>query len=156
MIEPDKIGELGYSLLRLYEVTGITRYRDAAAVMGEVLAAQVRTGNATQSPWPFRVYAETGVVREQYCAHVIAPIALFDELIRLGIGTAAVPAARQIAWNWLMTYPMQNDNWSNYFEDVEIRATATNMTQMNAMMTARYLLRHPDRPTRLGSACPRA
>jgi hypothetical protein len=144
VIEPDKIGELGYSLLRLYEVTGVTRYRDAAVVMGEVLAAQVRTGSATQSPWPFRVYAETGVVREQYSAHVISPIELFDELIRLGLANAAVPTARQIAWTWLMTYPMQNDNWSNYFEDVEIRPSATNITQLNALMTARYLLRHPD------------
>jgi hypothetical protein len=54
VIEPDKLGEFGYSLLRLYQVTGVVRYRDAAVVMGVVLAAKVRTGSSTQSPWPFR------------------------------------------------------------------------------------------------------
>jgi hypothetical protein len=144
VIQPDKIGELGYSLLRLYEVTGVTRYRDAAVEMGGVLAAKVAVGDATHSPWPFRVYAETGVVREAYCAHAIAPIELFDELDRLGLGNASMQTARTLAWNWLMAFPIQNDNWSNYFEDVPIRPSATNVTQLNALMTARYLLRNPD------------
>jgi len=144
VIEPDKLGELGFSLLRLYEATGITRYRDAAVAMAGVLAAHVRPGDATRSPWPFRVYAQTGAIREEYSAHVIAPIELFDELARLGLASAAMQAARTTAWSWLLAYPLQNDEWATYFEDVPIQSDLGNITQMNALMTARYLLRHPE------------
>ena len=145
VIEPDKIGELGYAMVQLYEFTGDTRYRDAAIQAANVLAAKVRTGNSTQSPWPFRVVARTGVIKEQYTAHVISPIQLFDELIRLQLGqTAAYQTARQTAWTWLMTYPMQNNTWSNYFEDVAIQSGLGNLNQLNALMVARYLLEHPE------------
>ena len=43
-----------------------------------------------------------------------------------------------------MTYPMQNNVWANYFEDVPIRTDLGNVSQMNALMTARYLLLHPE------------
>src|SRR5262249_8777308 len=109
-----------------------------------VLASHVRTGNASQSPWPFRVYAQTNSIREQYSAHVIAPIKLFDELIRLNIGNvAAYQSARQTAWTWLMTYPIQNNVWANYFEDVAIRSSPDNLNQLVAGETARYLMQHP-------------
>ncbi len=99
----------------------------------------------TQSPWPFRVYAQTNVIREEYSAHVISPIRLFDELIRLNLGNvAAYRTARQTAWTWLMAYPMRNNVWSNYFEDVAIAETPSNFTQMNAGETARYLMQHPE------------
>ena len=80
-IEPDKVGSLGLALLQLYQHTGVARYRDAAIASANALAANVRTGGATASPWPFRVHAESGAVKEDYTAHVIAPIALLTELI---------------------------------------------------------------------------
>ena len=85
------------------------------------------------------------MIKEQYTAHVISPIELFDELIRLQLGkTAAYQTARQTAWTWLMTYPMQNNIWSNYFEDVAIQSGLGNFNQLNALMVARYLLGHPE------------
>lgn len=144
VIEPDKLGELGTSLLRLSEATGVARYRDAALTMAGVLASRVRSGDATHSPWPFRVEAETGVVREEYSAAVIAPIELFDELARRGLASAGMQAARATAWSWLLAVPMQNERWANYFEDVPIREDLDNVTQMSPLMTARYLLRHPE------------
>ena len=144
-LEPDKIGELGYGWLLLYKFNGNTRYRDAAIHSADVLAAKVRTGNANQSPWPFRVQAQTGQVREDYCAHVVSSIELFDELIRLGLGnTAAYQSARQTVWNWLVAYPLQNNAWANYFEDVGIHGDLGNTNQMNPMMLARYLMEHPE------------
>ena len=74
VIEPDKVGEMGYAWLQLYRFNGNTLFRDAAIAAADALASHVRTGTATQSPWPFRVYAQTGVVREDYCADVIGPI----------------------------------------------------------------------------------
>ena len=145
VIEPDKVGELGDAWLQLYRFGRNTDFRDAAIAAADALASHIRTGNSSQSPWPFRVYADSGVVREDYCANVIGPIKLFDELIRLGLGnTGAYQAARQTAWNWLMAYPMKNRIWSNYFEDVPIQPDTNNLNQYSPMMTARYLLEHPE------------
>ncbi len=146
-IEPDKFGELGdFGYLRFYKITGETKYRDAAIACADALAANVRNGNTTQSPWPYRVNGQTGAVVEEYCAHVIAPIRLFDELIRLNLGNvAAYQAARTTAWNWLMTYPMTNNFWTKYFEDVGIDGSHNgNLNQYNPGQTVRYFLERPD------------
>lgn len=149
VVEPDKLGELGFhGYLRFYELTGETNFLDAALACADALAAHVRTGNATNSPWPFRVIAQSGVTasNEEYCADVVAPVRLFDELIRLGLGdTNAYQAARQTAWNWLMTYPMTNGVWGNYFEDVPPQpGSLTNTNQYDPGQTARYLMEHPE------------
>jgi beta-lactam-binding protein with PASTA domain len=145
VIEPDKIGELAVAFVQYYQYSGVTRFRDAAIQAADVLAAHIRTGDATHSPWPFRVYGQTNAIREEYSAHVISPIRLFDNLIRLNLGnTAAYQSARQTAWNWLMTYPMTNNVWANYFEDVTIKSNLSNTNQLNAAETARYLMQHPE------------
>ena len=75
VIEPDKLGELGYGYLKFYELTGEARYREAAIACASALARHVRSGDADHSPWPFRVYAETDVAREEYSANVSVPSA---------------------------------------------------------------------------------
>jgi hypothetical protein len=146
VIEPDKVGELGYAYARFYELTGDTRYRDAAIAWANVLARQVRAGDATRSPWPFRVDAMSGAAREEYTAHVLGPIMLFDALTRLGIGDmAAYGTARQTAWAWLMAYPIRTNTWTAYFEDVPIQSDPTaNPNQYIPLQTARYLIEHQD------------
>jgi Concanavalin A-like lectin/glucanases superfamily/Bacterial Ig domain len=145
-IEPDKIGELGNALLQLYKYDGNVRYRDAAIQAGNVLSSKVRVGTISQSPWPYRVNAHTGVVREDYCGDVIGPITLLDNLIASGLGdTAAYRAARTTAWNWMMAFPMQNNVWTQYFEDSPIENPYNvNINNYDAIMTARYLLMHPE------------
>ncbi|HSX34436.1 MAG TPA: Ig-like domain-containing protein [Candidatus Saccharimonadales bacterium] len=144
-IQPDKVGELGLGFLQLYQQTGITTYRDAAVNAANALVSHVRVGNATQSPWPFRVKAADNTVREQYSAHVISSIELFDKLIKLNLGTpASYQTTRQTAWNWLLQYPMANNVWANYFEDVGTRTGTDNINSLNPMMTARYLLQYPE------------
>jgi hypothetical protein len=145
-LEPDKIGELGFAWLQLYKYNGNTRFRDAAIQAANVLASKIRTGTMTQSPWPFRVRASNNVIAEDYCADVIGPITLFDGLIAAGLGnTAAYQTARTTAWNWMMTYPMQNNKWAQYFEDVSMQSIYdNNLNQYDANMTARYLLEHPE------------
>jgi Concanavalin A-like lectin/glucanases superfamily/Bacterial Ig domain len=151
MIEPDKMGELGINgYLRFYQITGEVRYLNGAIACADALASHVRVGSATQSPWPFRVNAQFNTldpqIPEDYNAHVIAPIRLFDELIRLNLGNvAAYQVARTTAWNWLMAYPMVNNNWANYFEDDPKQAdNLFNLTQYAPGQTARYLLEHPE------------
>ncbi len=145
VIEPDKVGEQGFAFLQMYEQTGNTTYRDAAVNAANALAGHVRAGDATHSPWPFRVVAATGAVRDEYSAHTVAPIELFDELIRLGLGnTAGYQAARNTAWTWTLTYPYQNGHWDGYFEDIPNKTTLFNPNQLNPLMLARYVLEHPN------------
>jgi hypothetical protein len=146
VIEPDKVGELGFAYVRMFELTGDGRYRDAAVACADALVKHVRTGDATQSPWPFRVYARTNVPREEYSANVVGSIELFDELGRLSVGdVSAYKRARSMAFEWLMRVPMTNDAWSGYFEDIDIHSDpAENPNQYSAMRTARWLLAHKE------------
>ena len=149
VIEPDKVAELGFAYLQAFEIMGDARYRDAAVACADALAAHVRAGDAIHSPWPFRVHAETGVIREEYSSNVIAAIVLFDELGRLDFGdTAAYAAARATALDWLVRVPLRNDAWSGYFEDIEIQSDpSANPNQYSALRTARWLIAHPDADT---------
>ncbi|HUD47498.1 MAG TPA: hypothetical protein VMR33_11745 [Candidatus Baltobacteraceae bacterium] len=147
-LEPDKVGELGCAYLQFYEFTLDEKYLQAAIHCADALAAHVRPGDQSHSPWPFRVDARTGTrIREEYTANTIGPIRLFDELLRLGRGRQKSYArARAVAWHWLMTYPIQNQVWTQYFEDVLIYPDyQTNRNQYSALETARYLLQHPEK-----------
>lgn len=147
MLEPDKVGEVGVAALRYWEMSGKQEYLDAAIRCADALASNVRAGTEQQSPWPFRVDAATGTYSpSEYCANTVAPVRLFDELIRTGQGqTSAYAAARDMAWAWMLRYPLQNNVWQNYFEDVGNGAGwGGNLTQYDALETARYLLDHPE------------
>jgi hypothetical protein len=145
VIEPDKVAELGNAYLTVWQLTEDLRYRDAALACAKALARHVRPGDAAHSPWPFRVVAETGFVREEYTANVAPALRLFDRLTRLRLGdSAAWQRARQTAWAWLLAHPFQNDVWSNYFEDVPWQPDTKNVNQYVAGELARYLLEHPE------------
>src|SRR5436853_1700852 len=53
-IEPDKGGIAGYALALLYDETKEHRYLDEALQTARGLAANMRQGTDSQSPWPFR------------------------------------------------------------------------------------------------------
>lgn len=147
-IEPDKVGQLGLAYLRFHQITLDKKYLDAARRCANALARHVRPGDASHSPWPFRVDARTGKkIREEYTAHTVGPIRLFDEMIRMDHGDVdAYRAARRLAWKWLMRYPVQNNVWTQYFEDIYIYPDyRTNINQYCALETARYVLQHPQR-----------
>ena len=59
-IEPHVVGEDGYGYLRLYEMTGNTKYLKAAIRCAEALAKNFKPGNATESPWPYRCHGRDG------------------------------------------------------------------------------------------------
>ena len=146
-LEPDKVGELGCAYLQFYEFTLEKKYLQAALHCADALASHVRPGDERHSPWPFRVDAATGTrIREEYTANTIGPIRLFDELIRLRQGDQkSYVRARSMAWRWLMKYPVENQVWTQYFEDVQIYANyRINRNQYSALETARYLLQHPE------------
>jgi len=102
-IEPPVVGEDGYAYLRLYEMTGNTKYLRAAIRCANALVKNYKAGNEKNSPWPVRCYARDGKAdggpMGPYSANVIEPIMLFDELIRLGHGDVAGYArVRAGAW----------------------------------------------------------
>jgi hypothetical protein len=102
-----------------------------------------KPGDAANSPWPLRCYARDGKVMFPYSANVVEPIMLFDELMRIGQGdTASYQRVREGSWDWLMKYPMQNNVWVGYFEDVP--GSMDNMNQVIPLEFARYILLHPE------------
>ena len=148
-VEPHVVGEDGYAYLRLYEMTGNTKYLQAAIRCAEALVKNYKPGDADISPWPYRCFARDGSIAGNkamfpYSANVVEPIMLFDELIRLNQGDAAsYKRVRAGAWDWLMKYPMQNNVWVGYFEDVQ--ASMGNMNQVIPLEFARYVLLHPEK-----------
>ena len=72
------------------------------------------------------------------------PIMLLDELIRINQGdTASYKIVRDGAWAWLMKYPVQNNVWVGYFEDVQ--ASMGNMNNVIPLELGRYVLLHPEK-----------
>ena len=148
-VEPHVVGEDGYAYLRLYEMTGNTKYLRAAIRCADALAKNFKPGDENNSPWPYRCHARDGSLQNgkgmfPYCANVVEPIMLLDELLRLDQGdTAAYKRVREGAWAWLMKYPMQNNVWVGYFEDVQ--GSMDNMNQVIPLEFARYVLLHPEK-----------
>src|SRR5579864_9169420 len=50
-IEPHVVGEDGYAYLRLYEMTGNTKYLEAAILCANALVKNYKPGDETHSPW---------------------------------------------------------------------------------------------------------
>jgi len=148
-IEPHVVGEDGYAYLRLYEMTGNTRYLQAAIRCAEALVKNFKAGDEKNSPWPNRCFARDGSLGNNqamfpYSANVIEPIMLFDELIRIGQGdVASYKKVREGAWQWFVKYPLQNNVWVGYFEDVP--GSYDNMNQVIPLEFSRYVLLHPDK-----------
>jgi hypothetical protein len=147
-IEPHVVGEDGYGYLRLYEMTGDTRYLRAAIRCAEALVNNYTEGDDKKSPWPVRCYARDGKApggpMGPYSANVIEPIMLFDELIRLNQGdVTSYKRVRGSAWEWFKKYPLANNIWVGYFEDTV--ASMDNMNQVIPLEFARYVLLHPDK-----------
>ena len=148
-VEPHLIGADGYAYLRLYEMTGNTKYLREAIRCAEMLAKHFKSGDEKNSPWAFRCFARDGSTEgargmSPYTANVVEPIMLFDELIRIGQGdVVSYQRVREGAWAWLMKYPMTNNVWVGYFEDVG--PGMENMNQVIPLELARYVLLYPEK-----------
>jgi hypothetical protein len=151
-VEPHVVGEDGYAYLRLYEMTGNTKYLRAAILCAAALVKNFKPGDEKESPWPNRCFARDGSLGNNkamfpYSANVIEPIMLFDELLRIGQGdVAAYKKIREGAWNWFVKYPLENNVWVGYFEDVQ--GSYENMNQVIPLEFARYVLLHPEKDER--------
>lgn len=170
-IEPDKVGELGYAYLLFYEVTSDTTYLNAAIHCADALAKNIRDIEGMtkgepitdKSPWPYRINARTGKIIDEFCANVVEPIRLLQEIIRIQSIIGAKPEqvkswqrAKDMAWHWLYSKggPMKTYIWNAYFEDVPSDNRQANRNQLTPMETARHILRYPELDNNIDRSLP--
>lgn len=151
-LQPDKAASFGAELLVLYKMTGNKKYLDVARAIADSLVPKVKPGDADNSPWPYRVHAETGeihkvvkgdkIVLASYTTNYTGALLLFDGLIALGQPNAAKYAqTRDTVSAWLRNYPMKTNKWGPFFEDVPTNIFSN--TEINADTLAMYILDHP-------------
>ena len=153
VLEPDKVGEMGYAYLQFYEITEETVYLKAALNCADALAKNIVDGTYNQSPWAFREHAKTGEVVESYCSNVLPAIKLFDELNKIKDQVKLNPKkiknysnTRKKAWDWLFSQkgPMKTYMWKGYFEDVLLDTLNENRVQVTPLEVARYIIQNPE------------
>ena len=161
--QPDKAGSFGLELLHLYKITNKERYPNisddeylnAAVKIANTLAKHTKDGDENNSPMPFKVNAVTGEVgkllnnnrNEQlvglssYTTNWSGTMELFLELQQLNIGEVNLykDAFNKII-NWMKKYPLQNNKWGPFFEDVP----GWSDTQINAITFAQFMMNHPE------------
>jgi len=148
--QPDKAGSFGWELVKLYKKTGEQKYLDTAVKIASTLASKIRPGDNDNSPWPFKVQAETGQIGfyktgsgtlpSAYTTNYTGALEMFNALISLGVGdTAAYRKSFALTLNWLKEYPAKTNKWGPFFEDISVWSD----TQINAITYAMFLMEHP-------------
>jgi hypothetical protein len=151
--QPDKAGSFGVELVHAYKIKDDPLFLYAAIKIANTLAAKVVTGTEQHSPLPFKVNVFTGktallqddgVVKSKdtacYTSNLTPTLQLFYDLMEINKGKVAtykIAADKILAW--LKKYPIQNNKWGPFFEDVG----EWSQTQINAMTCARYMMEHP-------------
>ncbi len=139
--QPDKAGSFASELVTLYQMTGSPRYLNSAIAVANTLASHTVVGDANTSPLPFRVNATTGQVTDPYTANMTGVLRLFDGLINMNQGNVqAYTTARSRISSWIKTYPLVNNKWGPFFEDIDYDSE----TEINADTMAWYILEHPE------------
>jgi hypothetical protein len=139
-IEPDKGGIAGYALTRLFEVSGERAYLEQALQNARVLAANQTRGDASRSPWPFRVDFRSGESRGAVSGNMTYILRLYDELLAHGYSEFSDP--RQTLWKWIREFQIGSSSadgslFAQFFEDHD---TPTNRSAWAPLNLARYLL----------------
>ena len=133
-IMTDKAAYMALTYLQLYETTRVTRYLEAALLIGRKLADnQLPAGN-----WPFRVNPRTREVKESYTSSIIYAVELFEQLEPYG-AKGEFRVNRDKALEWLINGPVQNLKWCGFYEDIPEMANRTNWDCIDAI---RYFTRN--------------
>ncbi|HZG24433.1 MAG TPA: hypothetical protein VEZ17_07630 [Chitinophagaceae bacterium] len=161
--QPDKAGSFGIELVNMYKLLRNERYPNqsynaylsAAVDIANTLASHIQTGDSLNSPLPFKVNAITGEVgtlkrhderekddqRSSYTTNWAGTMELFLELQKLNAGN--VPAYQKgfdQLLQWMKTYPLKNNRWGPFFEDI----VGWSDTQINAVTFAQFMMNHPE------------
>lgn len=142
-LECDKAAMVGIAYMDFANYTGEEKYMAMAQHIAELLVKNIKEGSEDESPLPFRLNMRTGETEDAYTSDIIFVVEFLDKILASDtpLDKAEVKAKRDLAFDWIMEYPVKNGLWSGYFEDVpEIR---NNINQFSPMETARYLLNNP-------------
>ncbi|MCE1198053.1 MAG: hypothetical protein LWW85_03710 [Marinilabiliales bacterium] len=151
--QPDKAGSFGYELVMLFKKTGNRRYLEAAVKIANTLARHTTAGDKDHSPMPFKVHTATGAVgtiltldrkgkiESNYTSNWTGTLRLYQELIRMkSENSTAYQNSFELISKWLQSYPLQNNRWGPFFEDID----SWSDTQINAGTMASFILDNPD------------
>jgi hypothetical protein len=144
-IQPDKGGIVGYALMELAAETHHQAYAAAARRIAQVLAANMRAGDAEHSPWPFRADFRTGEPRGPVSGNMTYILRLFDRLLAGGETEFAAPRAR--LWAWIRDRQLPDAAgsgrlWAQFFED---HHNPGNRTAWAPLALCAYLLEERER-----------
>ena len=151
--QPDKAGSFAWELIKLYKITRNENYLRQAINIANTLAKYTVAGDRDRSPLPFKVNAITGETgslksnrgtgaveaKSEYTTNWAGTMELFLALTEMKKGQ---PAQYQVAFNkilaWMKTYPIKNNRWGPFFEDIP----GWSDTQINAVTWARFIMEH--------------
>ena len=143
-VQVDHAGDMGATYYGMYLFYGEIKYKTAAINVADVLAKKVRTGNATQSPWPYVVNMQAGKIVSNYGTNWFGCIRLFDMLIAAKTGDVnAYKNVRAKVRKWLLQYPVKNGLWVDGHTDNKITGT-NNLSNMSASNAGLYISDNPD------------
>lgn len=139
-IEPDKGAIAGYALVLLYKETGEKKYLAQAVHNAKVLMANMRQGDSSGSPWPFRADYRTGEERGRVSGDMVYILRLLDILSAMGYSEFV--QSRQKLWTWILNYQLPDlakggALWDQFFEDHDEAGDRTAWAPLNL---AKYLL----------------
>jgi len=160
-LQPDKAGSFGLELVHMYKMTSkdfylqttARRYLKAAIKIAKTLSDRMKPGDRDNSPLPFKVNANTGqtgdlknnnidgtvVGKASYTSNWCSTMELFLALQELDKPRAAsYKKSFDILLNWMKKYPLQNNRWGPFFEDVQ----GWSDTQINATTFALFIMNH--------------
>ena len=161
--QPDKAGSLGLELIHLYKITGTKShgqtpsgvYLEAAVNIANTLGSHMIEGDDKKSPLPFKVNAVTGepgkllsnngdgsiASLSDYTTNWSGTMELFLELIKMNKGNVALyQHSFDNLLSWMMKYPLKNNKWGPFFEDVP----GWSDTQINAITFAQFIMNHQE------------
>ena len=153
VLQPDKAGSFALELVHLFKISENPLYLQAAVKIANTLSSHIQNGNINYSPLPFKVNPYTGsipLLRDHeftgtwidtagYTSNWAPTMQLFVDLIELKKGeTNSYQAGFDTMLSWMKQYPMKENKWGPFFEDVDWWSE----TQINAMTFARFIMEH--------------
>jgi len=153
VLQPDKAGSFALELVHLFKISENPLYLQAAVKIANTLSSHIQNGDINYSPLPFKVNPHTGsipLLRDHeftgtwidtagYTSNWAPTMQLFLDLIELKKGeTNSYQAGFDTMLSWMKQYPMKENKWGPFFEDVDWWSE----TQINAMTFARFIMEH--------------